>query len=55
MPAFTTPANVTGMGNPVAPGDNGEPGSGDTFMVKEKPKKKRLKNLKDYLKKKRVG
>lgn len=54
-PVFTTPANTTGMGNPIAPGDNGAVGSGDTFVTVEKPKKKKMQSLKNYLKKHRVG
>lgn len=54
-PVFTTPANTTGMGNPIAPGDNGAVGSGDTFVTVEKPKKKKMQSLKKYLKKHRVG
>jgi len=29
-----TPASTMGMGNPMPPGENGEPGSGDTFTAK---------------------
>ena len=34
---FITPANTVGMGNPTAPGENGEVGSGDMFTKPEKP------------------
>ena len=57
-PIFTTPANTVGMGNPVAPGETGEIGSGDTFMVnkqKDKSKKRKMKSLKDFLKDKKNG
>ena len=56
MPGFSTPASTTGMGNPIAPGESGEVGSGDAIAVsqdvKEKPKKK-MKSLKDYIKDKK--
>ncbi len=51
---FVTPGQVTGMGNPTAPGENGEVGSGDMLTIKEpkkKDKKRKMKSLKDYLKK----
>ena len=51
---FVTPGQVTGMGNPTAPGENGEVGSGDMLTIKnpkKKDKKKKMKSLKDYLKK----
>ena len=58
---FTTPASTTGMGNPSGPSEIGngqndagtaeKVGSGDTFNFKGKHKK--LKSLKDYLKKKK--
>lgn len=52
---FATPANVTGMGDPVAPADT-TVGSGDIVAVgSEKPKKRKMKSLKKYLKLKRVG
>ena len=55
-PIFSTPANTTGMGNPIAPEENGEVGSGDTFIGDEIPKKKKkMKSLKKYLKTKRFG
>ena len=51
-PDFATPATTTGMGNPMAPGENGEVGSGDVFTPMDKQKKKKkMKSLKDYLKK----
>jgi len=55
-PIFATPASTTGMGNPIAPGENGEVGSGDVFMInkqKDKLKKRKMKSLKDYLKNKK--
>lgn len=55
-PIFATPANTVGMGNPIAPGETGETGSGDIFMAdkqKDKPKKRKMKSLKDYLKEKK--
>ena len=39
-----TPANTMGMGNPMAPGPDGEVGSGDTFdhqTVKRKERKRK--------------
>lgn len=54
IPIFTTSAATTGMGNPSAPSETNI-GSGDTITVCEKPKKKKMKSLKDYLKKHRVG
>lgn len=60
-PMFTTPAATTGIGNPSGPSEIGngqndggtieKVGSGDTFNFKAKYKK--LKSLKDYLKKKK--
>ena len=52
---FATPASTIGLGTPSAPGENGEVGSGDTFVSEQPKKKKKMKSLKDYLKKKRVG
>ena len=53
-PTFATPANTTGMGNPMAPGENGEVGSGDTFVANQMTKKKKkMKSLKDYIKNKK--
>jgi hypothetical protein len=52
-PNFATPTNTTGMGNPSAPGENGEVGSGDTFVANQTSKKRKMKSLKDYLKKKK--
>lgn len=50
---FATPANTTGMGNPSVGETPEEIGSGDVFTPIEKEKKrKKMKNLKDYLKKK---
>lgn len=50
---FATPANITGMGNQTLPGENGEIGSGDVLTPIEKPKKRKMKSLKDYLKNKK--
>lgn len=52
---FTIPADTTGMGNPTAPTDT-EVGSGDVLVSGEEHKlkpKKKLKPLKDYIKKKK--
>lgn len=56
MPGFATPGNTIGMGNPTAPGENGEVGSGDVIIStgsNKKNKKKKMKSLKDYLKEKK--
>ena len=50
---FATPTNTIGIGNPITPGENGELGSGDSFNIVKK--KKKMRSLKDYLKKHRVG
>ena len=44
-----TPANTMGMGNPMAPGPDGEPGSGDTFD--HQGKKGRLRRKQKRVKK----
>lgn len=49
---FATPANTTGIGNPSIGETPQDMGSGDTLTPVEKPKKKKMKNLKDYLKNK---
>lgn len=56
IPGFATPGNTSGMGNPTAPGETGELGSGDVIGVQQTPKdrpKKKMKPLKDYLKNKK--
>ena len=39
----STPANTMGMGNPMFPGENGEPGSGDTFPTRRGRRQKKTK------------
>lgn len=57
MPAgidYANPMNTIGMGNPALPSDN-TPGSGDLLAVCDKPKKKKKKSFKQYIKQKKVG
>lgn len=51
-PGFATPASTLGMGTVTGPTDTAV-GSGDTFQPIEKPKRKKMKSLKDYIKKKK--
>lgn len=41
--ALATPANTMGMGNPQFPGENGEPGSGDTIPTRRGRRQKKTK------------
>ena len=51
---FATPTSTMGLGSPSAPAENGEVGSGDTFISEQpKKKKKKMKPLKDYIKSKK--
>lgn len=50
---FATPASTMGFGSPSAPVENGEVGSGDTFVSEQPKKKKKMKPLKDYIKSKK--
>ena len=47
---FSTPANTTGMGCPSIGETPDDLGSGDTFCLPPKQKKKKMKSLKDFVK-----
>lgn len=52
-PGFSNPGNTVGLGNPAVPGENGELGSGDTFIPDKPKRKKKMQSLKNYLKRKK--